>query len=200
MKWILLFFAISNFLSFFWSVHGIFKKVSDQRVFHYRLLQLNSLALWLLAVKELASLPFSANYILWDTLTIMLQIFCLITFWQQSHIVKENKFSIVFSNDMPIKLVASGLYTRVRHPFYMIYLLCYFSIAMRTQSPLLWILSLSIFLLYYEAAKSEEKKFLSGPLAGDYLRYRKSTWMFVPKWGSHQNHADISPPSLKSTK
>ena len=36
--------------------------------------------------------------------------------------------------------------------------------------------------IYYAAARKEERKFMSGPLAADYAAYRFQTEMFVPRW------------------
>ncbi len=180
MKWLLLFFAVCNFLSFFWSVIGVFKKNSDQDVFRYRLLQLNSLLLWITSCYQIFSLE--EPDLLPFTLMILVQIICLVAFWSQSAIVKRNSFTIAFSKDLPQRLITEGLYKRVRHPFYMIYLFCYFSIALGTQSILLAGLSASILAIYFVAAKGEELKFLSSPLSEEYKAYRTKTWMFFPKF------------------
>ncbi len=181
MRWLLLILAICNFASFFWSVIGVFRKVKDQKTGHYRLLQLNSLLLWILGSWAIYNLDPSEELRIGQLILLATQIFCLVLFWRHSRIVRENGFSIVFSNDQPVKLVVEGMYKKIRHPFYMIYLICYFSIALGTQNFWLMLLSISIFALYYQAAKQEEGKFLSSPLASQYLDYQKSTGMFYPK-------------------
>jgi protein-S-isoprenylcysteine O-methyltransferase Ste14 len=181
MRWLLLILTLCNFASFFWSVIGIFRKVEDRKTGYYRLLQVNSLSLWILGAWAVHNLDMTGNHSIRDISLLALQFFCLIIFWKHSRIVKDNKFSIVFSNDLPERLVIEGLYKNVRHPFYMIYLICYFSIAVATENLWLLILSFSILALYFRAARSEERKFLTSPLASQYAEYRKSTWMFLPK-------------------
>lgn len=175
--------VLLNFLSFAWSVIGVFRKVEDQDRLMYRLLQLNSVLIWSLG----GYLVVTQDLWLWQAVVLAgIQLFCLGTFWSLSRIVKRNSFSIVFSRDVPTQLVRQGLYNWIRHPFYMVYLLSYFSLSIVCQNFLLLLLSVSITLLYYRAAKAEEAKFLNSSLAAEYREYQNRTFKFLPKFWSRK--------------
>jgi protein-S-isoprenylcysteine O-methyltransferase Ste14 len=170
--------TLVNFFSYWWSVIGVFKKPHEQDLFKYRLLQINSVIIWAISIYCIYSnlITFHAEFIL-DAFLLG----CSILFWHQSQIVKKNDFSLVFSKDAPKKLVKSGLYGRIRQPFYTIYLICYFSISIVYKSPLLFFFSTTMFLIYLDAAVFEERKFLNSDLKLEYLQYKCETHMFFPK-------------------
>ncbi len=141
--------VLLNFISFLWSVIGVFSKHSARDDKSYLLLQLNSVALWV--------------------------------FWRHTKIASGYRFSLVFSKDIPNQLIVVGLYKYVRHPFYMIYLITYFSVALVTRSPLVIVLSITMFVIYRKAALMEESKFLDSPLGGEYADYIKRTGRFFPR-------------------
>ena len=49
-----------------------------------------------------------------------------------------------------------------------------------TREPWLLVTFVAMGVIYYVAARKEESKFMSGPLAADYAAYRSRTGMFVP--------------------
>lgn len=178
MKFAFLTISILNFLSYFWSVIGIFKKVEEQSTLNYRLLQINSLALWgALPIAIVKSELSSAVYFL----GVGIQMFCLVSFWAHSKIVRNHNFSIVFSKDLPTKLIREGFYKKIRHPFYTIYTITYFSIAIITQDLVSLLLSATMFAIYVKAAKFEEKKFKNSTLNMEYDEYKKVSGMFYPR-------------------
>lgn len=178
MKLLLISVSLLNFLSYLWSVIGLFKRGIEQQKFQYKLLQVNSFVLWLCLL--LAIYNSEKSNICYASLS-MFQFFLLYLFWMQSKIVRENEFSIVFSKDKPKKLVKIGLYRYVRHPFYAIYILCYLSIALVMLDIVSIFLTLLIFVIYYRAASFEELKFHNSILSLDYSEYKKNTGMFFPK-------------------
>lgn len=178
MKDILFVLTLFNILSYAWSVVGIFKTVESQDIGQYRLLQINSILLWAsilhaVWIADLNSFLFLVN--------ILIQIGCGVSFWVHSRIAKASRFSVVYSKDMPISLIRKGFYKKIRHPFYMIYLLTYFSISLSTMDPYSLFFSLTILIIYFRAAKFEEAKFSLSPMREDYASYKESTGMFLPK-------------------
>lgn len=93
----------------------------------------------------------------------------------------RHKLSLAFSGDAPTHLNESGIYSRVRHPFYLAYTLTWLGAVAGT---LHWgaILGLvMMFCFYLAAALHEERKFLASGLAAEYRAYRRRTGMFLPK-------------------
>lgn len=167
-----------NFLSFFWSVIGVFSKKEGVLKTKYRILQFTTLLTWVvnLYISITANVG-NLNYIIESLiLTISLTIF-----WKHAYIVKRNSFSIVYTNDKPIKLIQEGLYKYIRHPFYSAYILCYLSIAISFFSISSFIMALIMLFIYRDAALFEENKFFDSSLNDEYVQYRKKTGMFFPK-------------------
>lgn len=179
MKILLLILSFSNFASYLWSVIGVFKPNKERKLFEYRFLQLNSLSIWIVSLYEL----YMTDLVLEEQIFLcVFQLFCLLAFWKHVRIVKENEFSIAFCKDAPRKLIQKGFYKKVRHPFYMFYILSYLSIAVLTMSPVLILLNISMIFVYYRAARFEESKFANSDLSIEYNKYKKQTWMFFPKF------------------
>ena len=178
MKFLLLGIVAFNFLSFCWSVIGVFKTVAQRDSFQYRLLQIGSVVIWSYSLYTVWSSTESDYKLL---IVFLIHIFCAISFWKHSKLVKENEFSLAFSKDQPKKLVKKLFYKRVRHPFYMIYLLSYYSIALAFMNGIGLTLCFLMNLIYFRAARFEEAKFLRSDLATEYTDYMKETWMFFPR-------------------
>ncbi len=86
-----------------------------------------------------------------------------------------------FSYDAPGRLVRTGPYRSVRHPFYLAYTVAWTAGAVATASP--WLVStvFVMFLLYRSAAAAEEASFLASGLAEEYRAYQRRTGMFLPR-------------------
>jgi protein-S-isoprenylcysteine O-methyltransferase Ste14 len=81
----------------------------------------------------------------------------------------------------PTGLVRRGAYRVARHPFYLSYLLAYAGWGLIAETLLCLPVLAWLGLLYWCAARQEERAFLAGPLAGQYRAYCRSTGMFWPK-------------------
>lgn len=91
-----------------------------------------------------------------------------------------HKLSLAFSTDVPTGLNQSGIYRRVRHPFYLAYALTWLGAVVGTLH-LGAVLTLVVMLGFYvTAARREERKFLSSPLADAYREYQGRAGMFLP--------------------
>ncbi|HEY3741234.1 MAG TPA: isoprenylcysteine carboxylmethyltransferase family protein [Bryobacteraceae bacterium] len=97
--------------------------------------------------------------------------------------IRANSISLsaAFSSDSPQHLVQRGPYRWIRHPFYCAYLLTWSAGFVATGR--WWLLpSIAVMVaVYLRAARLEEEKFASSPLAGAYQDYRESTGRFLPK-------------------
>ncbi len=93
------------------------------------------------------------------------------------------KLTMAFTPDAPSFVIQTGIYRKIRHPFYLAYCLTWVGGAVATLSPTLFAFALWMVLLYFTAARIEETKFLRSPLAEEYSAYRKRTGMFWPRLG-----------------
>lgn len=100
----------------------------------------------------------------------------------------RSKLSLAFSDDAPASLNQSGPYRFIRHPFYTAYSLTWLAAAVATAHPAAFAALVMMVAFYWVAARREEKKFLSSPLADSYRCYRKSAGMFFPNPLSHKSN------------
>jgi protein-S-isoprenylcysteine O-methyltransferase Ste14 len=97
--------------------------------------------------------------------------------------LRGHRLTLAFSSDTPRFLVENGIYSRVRHPFYLAYTLTWLGGVIAV--PGAWTLSTTIvmLILYWAAALLEEKKFASSDYAESYAAYRSRSGMFWPTLG-----------------
>lgn len=100
-------------------------------------------------------------------------------------------FTAIFSADRPTRIVTSGPYNYVRHPFYTAYMLTFFSSALGSDSPLAALCSCCVLGFYTWAARMEEEKFAKSEFAEAYADFRRRTGMFVPKFFGVENARGI---------
>jgi protein-S-isoprenylcysteine O-methyltransferase Ste14 len=79
------------------------------------------------------------------------------------------------------KIISSGPYRIMRHPFYVSYTLIWTTGTFLFNSPVLWITLIYLVAFYWHSAKSEEKAILSSEMAREYESYCKETNMFIPR-------------------
>ncbi|MES2526667.1 MAG: methyltransferase [Bdellovibrionota bacterium] len=177
MKYTLLTCATLNYLSYFCCLFAIFRSHKEVHSLQFSLLKLNTLALWVSGPVLIWNSTPHAGYLFIS----VVQLLCLAGFWSTSRIASRNQFTTVYSKDTPVKLVRSGLYKYVRHPFYLIYLMTYGSIVFVAPSMIYSALVVSITALYIHAARTEEAKFQASVLSLEHKRYQDETGMFLPK-------------------
>ena len=95
---------------------------------------------------------------------------------------KESGLSVAFSTDVPVRLIRSGPYAYIRNPFYTAYLLAFFAPLCSKWDGLSALFFTAMLLVYYNAARLEEKKFASSVLKEEYVAYCASTGQFLPKF------------------
>lgn len=171
--------VLINIASFLWSVLQVFKKQGELDRSKYRILQVLSLLTWVTALTAFWRNPDGTPY---EMVGIVGQIVTLIVFWSHTRLVQQNQFSLIFSNDIPARIVQAGLYRWIRHPFYMCYLLCYYSLALALLDWPLLACAVLMTGVYWNATLFEEKKFLSSRHAREYESYLARTGRFFPKF------------------
>lgn len=178
MRHLLFALVLANIASFLWSVVQVFKKHGELDQSKYRIFQALSLLTWVTAVTSFWRTPDPTPF---ATAGVVGQILTLTIFWSHTRIVQRNRFSLIFSNDVPAKIVQAGLYRWIRHPFYLCYLLCYYSLALALLDWPMLVCSVVMTVVYWNATLFEEKKFLSSHHAGEYEDYLARTGRFFPK-------------------
>jgi protein-S-isoprenylcysteine O-methyltransferase Ste14 len=103
------------------------------------------------------------------------------TFWSAVVSHGRDRPRVAFATDVPRRLITTGPYRRVRHPFYLAYLVAWLAGAVVTASPWLVATAIAMYFVYRSAADAEEAGFLSSDLAGEYREYQQRTGMFIPK-------------------
>ncbi len=104
----------------------------------------------------------------------------LAIFWWTITAHRLKPLAACFSQSEQLHLVQHGPYRFVRHPFYCSYLLAWLAGAVATLNIRLALTFVVMFVLYLIAARTEENKFASSPLAQAYAQYRSATGRFLP--------------------
>lgn len=97
--------------------------------------------------------------------------------------IRERRFHIGWSGDVPGELCDSGPYAFVRHPVYLSYVLAF--LAVPIAFPMWSTLVILVFnvALYVHAARDDERSIDASELGQAYAAYRGRTGMFVPRLG-----------------
>jgi len=102
----------------------------------------------------------------------------LLVFWWGIYTAKELNFAFgSFSG----KIITSGPFQFVRHPFYSSYILIWGASTFLFNSVSLWITLIYLVIFYFRSATSEEKSILESNKASEYISYSKDTNMFIPR-------------------
>lgn len=105
----------------------------------------------------------------------------LALFFWTAQTVQHQRPSLAFSPDLPEYLHDVGPYRWVRHPFYSSYLLSYVAgWVLSRHHGLLLVIAIMTW-VYFDAARTEERKFAQSALAAGYQQYRARTGMFFPR-------------------
>ena len=94
---------------------------------------------------------------------------------------KQVRFRMAFDDGVPDRLVTSGPFKYIRHPFYTSYLVFWTGFALITFSWLAVPLLLVMAAIYFRAAWGEEQKIATSDLADQHRLYRQQAGMFWPK-------------------
>lgn len=93
---------------------------------------------------------------------------------------RDRPLSVAFTPDEPKHHVTKGPYRFIRHPFYAAYCITWLAGALASWSVLLSMIGALMVILYWRAARFEEKKFENSSMAPSYALYRSQAGMFWP--------------------
>jgi protein-S-isoprenylcysteine O-methyltransferase Ste14 len=95
--------------------------------------------------------------------------------------IRERRFHIAWSGDVPGELCDCGPYARVRHPVYLSYMLAF--LAVPIAFPMLATAAILLFnvALYVHAARDDERSIDESDLKPAYAAYKACTGMFFPR-------------------
>lgn len=163
---------------FIWARYAIFR-VDGRPAFGLRLIEASATACliagtWLIANRTESMLAL-------DLLALTMAACSAGLFAWALHSIRPRQLTVVFSADAPAELLQHGAFAFVRNPFYLAYMLGFAipAVVSGTWSGLMLAVWMSA--IYAQAVRLEERKFLAGPLAEEYLRYCAGTGRFLPR-------------------
>ena len=95
--------------------------------------------------------------------------------------IRERRFHIAWSGEVPEAVCASGPYAFVRHPIYLSYVLAFLAVPIAFPRLLTLAILLLNLALYVHAALDDERSIAVSDLREAYAAYRTRTGMFVPR-------------------
>lgn len=165
------------FLSFSWAARSHFIDPGE-RSFGMRLILAMSLMGVLVTLATYIYMGITAFQLLTG---LFLYVASLMLFWWSIASTRAaHRLTFAFAKDAPNFLVMTGPYRFIRHPFYTSYLLFWLSGALVTGAWWLAVLLGIMAILYWTAARAEERKFASSGLSDEYRTYTTRTGMFLP--------------------
>jgi len=168
--------AILSYASFIWGSLFFFDRDGKSRILG-RLLSitwLSGMAVHLYCLIVLPTLRLPAM------LSIGLYALSLFIFWSAIRSATDARLEAIFNSTSADRLVQSGIYSRIRHPFYSAYLLSWIAGGLASGTALAWFFVLIVALQYAIAIHLEETQLLAGPLKEEYAAYRSSVGMLLP--------------------
>jgi protein-S-isoprenylcysteine O-methyltransferase Ste14 len=104
-----------------------------------------------------------------------------IVFWSAVWVHGKARPAFAFIDVKPAAFTRNGPYRLIRHPIYSAYLLGWLAGPVIAGQPWLLATVAWMWLLYYVAARQEEKHFAQTAFRDDYDAYRKQAGMFLPR-------------------
>jgi len=77
-------------------------------------------------------------------------------------------------------LVTSGIYSWIRHPLYIIFLLIWFSLFLLSDNLLIGVTSILSYIIIFLRRVPREEKMLMSQFTDDYIRYKQKTGKYFP--------------------
>ena len=189
LDYVLIVFTLTNYFYYAYSVSGVFRSYSSMNQLAYSVLKMTSVFTWFVNFYALA-IHIGRLSVIGIYICLVLQVAAFILFQTCRRIIRYRGLTIVFSKDQASHLLEVGPYKFIRHPFYLTYLISYFSISFLTFEPLSFLMSFIMLGVYIYAALFEERKFMQGELRERYIQYQSRTGMFFPNpykyWKHHK--------------
>ena len=175
--------------SFIWAVRWHFVRHGDMRAGMRTLSLLTLLGFSWFLCSSIRHLGGSMNAVRDDPdittylAATVLIVMSLCLFWWSVAMTRVQPLTLAFAMDTPAYVHIGGPYAYVRHPFYSSYMLFWLATAVAEHNLVGWSILIVMTVLYSIAARREEKKFASSPLAATYNDYRGRTGMLIPvRW------------------
>jgi protein-S-isoprenylcysteine O-methyltransferase Ste14 len=178
MNFILLVVAASSFAIYAWAIRVLFSHDAgvDRRM------QLIQVLGSLFAIAQLWSLWSAPRAVtIRGIAALMVYVAALAVFLAAKRALRDYRLSLAFSPDAPARIVESGVYGYVRHPFYLAYMMTWAAGALAAPQLMTYAACLLMGTLYFSAARFEERKFAQSALAAEYQRYRQRVGMCLPR-------------------
>lgn len=102
----------------------------------------------------------------------------LLLFWWSIRTAKSLDFAF---SDSVGRIITSGPFRIVRHPFYVSYIVVWLTSSLLFNSPMLWITLLCLMTFYFLSASKEERVILESSYSGQYSQYIEDVGMFLPR-------------------
>lgn len=104
------------------------------------------------------------------------------------------RLAIAFEVASATFILRSGVYSRVRHPFYLSYMLFWIGCGVELRTMYFWPLVAALTLTYYLMARNEELLIEQSAFAAEYAEYKRVTGMFAPIlrlkfWSQKSSHS-----------
>jgi protein-S-isoprenylcysteine O-methyltransferase Ste14 len=132
-----------------------------------------ALFLWLMLSREASGLGLAIAAVVFAVSALL--------FFTALSASRVTTFNSVYAPTAPQRVVKTGPYAYVRHPFYTSYLLYWLGCLAAAPHPALLLLLAALGAAYTFAARREESNFLASPLAAEYAAYQNTAGMFWPK-------------------
>ncbi len=92
------------------------------------------------------------------------------------------KFQFIGSDKVPDKIVTTGIYKYIRHPFYLSYILAWIGDFISQPNSISASVTALTFAIYYKSAVAEERSILSSAHRERYLSYISRSGRLMPKF------------------
>jgi protein-S-isoprenylcysteine O-methyltransferase Ste14 len=111
-------------------------------------------------------------------------------FWGAVRACRSRPLTAIFEADLPVRLVESGPYAYVRHPFYTAYTIFWLGGWVASGS-IVTLVSVPVMVgIYVYGAREEERKFSRSPVAAEYADYRRRVGAWLPRPGRRTTSTD----------
>jgi protein-S-isoprenylcysteine O-methyltransferase Ste14 len=111
-------------------------------------------------------------------LSVVLYLISLVIFW--SSIVTAKSLDFAFSKKVG-DIVTTGPFGVLRHPFYVSYMIAWWTSTMLFNSVYMWITALYLTFFYVVSARKEERLIMDSPQSEKYKIYQNNVGMFLPR-------------------
>ena len=88
--------------------------------------------------------------------------------------------SLSYTPDLPFWLLNKGIYSVIRHPFYLAFLLTWLGGVLEADCKRTGVSTAIMLLLYWIAARRQERQYEKSTLGAEYNFYKSRTGMFLP--------------------